>query len=238
MAVKVAALYSGGKDSTFALQESLLKGFEVRCLIILQPARPDSWMFHYPNIAWTRLQAAALRIPAIFWKTSGEKEKELEDLRAALLKAIEKYNIEGVVSGALCSDYQRMRIALVCEELGLKSYTPFWRKDQKKYMQELLKAGIEFIITSITCYGLPLEYLGKVITWKELENLLELAEKYSFNPAFEGGEAETFVIYAPVFSAKIKILEAETVRISEHEGYYIIRAATLEQASTAPAAGD
>src|SRR3989344_5331152 len=117
--MKIAALYSGGKDSTFALQRVMKLGREVVCLVSLKSANPASYMFHVPNIDIVKLQAKALGLPLIFKKTAGIKEEELKDLKAALNEAKKKYAIEGVVSGAVASEYQRYRVEAVCADLGL-----------------------------------------------------------------------------------------------------------------------
>jgi len=229
MSPRVAVLYSGGKDSTYALHIAWLKGFKVTNLVILAPRRSDSWMFHVPNISWATLQARAMGLPYVLQPTSGIKEQELEDLRKALEISIERYNIEGVFAGALLSDYQRMRIAAVCEDLGLRSYTPLWRKDPERYLRELVSMGIRFVITRIAAPGLPKSLLGKIVDEALAERIIELSRRYSFNPSFEGGEAETFVVDAPLFKRRIVIRDHLIREISEYEAELVIRSASLEE---------
>jgi len=223
----VCALYSGGKDSTYALHWAFLKGFNVKCLVTLKPRTAESWMFHYPAVDVTELQAKALGLPQVFEHTEGRRGSELEDLKRALRKAAEKYGIKGVVTGALLSDYQRMNINFIAEELGLKVYSPLWRKDQAAYLRELVEEGFEFILTSITVWGLPPTLLGKVVTMEDVEKIIELADRYGFNPAFEGGEAETLVVYAPLFKSRIKV-EGRRVRLGEYEWRFEVTRAWLE----------
>ncbi|AWR97073.1 diphthine--ammonia ligase [Acidianus sulfidivorans JP7] len=218
--MRVCVLFSGGKDSTFALHWAVFKGFEVLCLITLLPKREDSWMFQYPNVNYTDYQAKVMGYNILKFDTSGEKDKELEDLYNALNYA-KKLGAEGIVSGALLSDYQRLNISLICEKLGLRSYTPLWRKNQEKYLLELIEDGFEFIITSISAYGFPYDLIGKIISKKDAEKIIYYSKKYGFNPAFEGGEAETFVVNAPLFKRKLKV-EGMVKRIGEENWKYII----------------
>ena len=132
--MKVAALISGGKDSALALHQALKRGYDVKYLVTLIPQREDSWMFHYPNVELTDLFAEACGIPLVKAETSGVKEEELEDLR----RLLDKLDIEGVVSGAIASTYQKSRIDRICAELGLKSITPLWRKDEKMLIETLI----------------------------------------------------------------------------------------------------
>ncbi len=224
--MKFCALFSGGKDSTYVLHLAMLKGLEITCLITLKPLREDSWMFHYPSIDFTKLQAKALNLPQIFKVTSGVKGEEIKDLDRAVKEATEKYNVEGIVVGALLSDYQRMNVMMIAEKYGLETYTPLWRKDQKEYIRDVVRHGIKFIITEINAFGLPMKFLGKEITLKDVEEIIRYAEKYKFNPAFEGGEAETLVIDAPMFKKKLRV-KGRILRISEFSGRYVIEKVEL-----------
>ncbi len=223
--MRICSLFSGGKDSTYALHWALLKGFQVVCLLTLQPRREDSWMFHRPGVELTKLQAKALDIPLIYTYTSGVKDRELEDLKHGLKKAVKMYDIEGIVTGALLSDYQRMAISMLCEELGLKTFSPLWRKNQEEYMRALVREGFKFIITSINTFGLSSDFIGKIISHSDVENIIALARKYGFNPAFEGGEAETLVLDAPLFKKSLKI-EGRVRKTGEYS--YIFEITTAE----------
>jgi len=213
-------LYSGGKDSTYALHWAILKGFEISCLITLIPKREDSWMFQYPNVNYTRYQADAMGFELLVFETSGQRDIELQDLKRAFLEA-KKLGAQGIVSGALLSDYQRLNISIIAEEVGLKTYTPIWRKNQEEYMRWLIKEGYKFIITSASAYGFPFNLLGKIINEEDIENIISASKKYGFNPAFEGGEAETFVVFAPLFKRELKV-EGKIKKISEFEWRYEI----------------
>ena len=199
--MKVAALYSGGKDSTYALHWGYLQGLDIECLISVYP-REYSMLFHYPGIEATVYQAKAMNIDILYTNAVNNEEYALYSL---LKEAKEKYNIKGVIAGALLSDYQRMRLAFITEKLGLSLYTPLWRIDQRSYMKEIVKNGIKFIITSVSSYGLSHKYIGRIITLELLNEILVIASKYGLNPAFEGGEAETLVIDAPLFKQKLMI---------------------------------
>jgi len=199
--MKVAALYSGGKDSTYALHWGYLQGLDIECLVSIYP-REYSMLFHYPGIEATVYQAKAMNIDILYTNAVNNEEYALYSL---LKEAKEKYNIKGVIAGALLSDYQRMRLAFITEKLGLSLYTPLWRIDQRSYMKEVVKNGIKFIITSVSSYGLSHKYIGRIVTLELLNEILVVASKYGLNPAFEGGEAETLVIDAPLFKQKLMI---------------------------------
>ncbi len=217
--MRIAALFSGGKDSVFALYKAVQKGHKVVCLITIKSKRTDSYMFHIPNIEFAKLQAEALEIPMVYMDSSGVKEKELEDLKKAMKIAKEKYNIQGLVSGALASKYQADRIKKLCDELVLISITPLWSMDEEQYLSELIKAKFNVIITGIAADGLNKSWLGRKIDNNCIEDLKKLSEKNKIHIAAEGGEYETFVLDCPIFKNKIKIKEFNII------GHYVIKAA-------------
>ncbi len=220
--MRLAALISGGKDSALALHRILEKGMEVKYLVTMIPLRDDSWMFHYPNIHLTDLFAEAAGIPLIKAQTSGEKEKELEDLKNVL----STLNVDGVISGAVASSYQKNRIERICNELGIRSITPIWHEDPIKLMKELISLKFDVIIVGVYAYGFNREWLGRHIDPKTLNDLIELNRRYNISIVGEGGEYETFVLYAPFFKRRIRIIEAETVWRNSN-GYLSIKRAAL-----------
>jgi len=206
--MKIAALISGGKDSVFALDKAILAGHKPTCVVAIKSENPESYMFHVPAIEMVKLQAKAMNLPLIFKTTKGVKEEELKDLKAALKEAKEKYGAEGVVSGALASNYQKSRIERICTELKLASITPLWGIDADKYMDELLASGFKVIITAVAADGLDESWVGKEIDTRRLSKLRKLAKKYRFNMAGEGGEYETLVVDCPLFKEAVERLQA------------------------------
>jgi diphthine-ammonia ligase len=206
--LKVALLFSGGKDSTFALWWTQLQAWDILALVTVSPESQESWMFHYPAIKWTSLQAQAIGISQTVISTKGEKEAELADLTAGLEKLKKALGIDTVISGALASEYQRTRIDNVCEKLGLKSITPLWHKNQLQLIKEQIESGFQIIITACNALGLDEKWLGKKLEASDLPKLAGLRKKYGVNVAFEGGEAETFVLSAPIFKTPLRVVRS------------------------------
>lgn len=223
----LAALFSGGKDSCFAVSEVLRKGHTVRYLVTIFPKNPESYMFHYPNIRFTRLQAEALGIKHITRESRGEKERELKDLELAL-KPI-RGKIDGIVAGGMASRYQADRIGKLCRGLGLKFLAPLWGIEPNRYWRMLLKSGFRVMITGVSCQGLGEEWLGRVIDPKALKELRALSERFRFNLSGEGGEFETLVLDAPILKKRIKILKARKIWDGDSGIYRIERAELAER---------
>jgi ABC transporter with metal-binding/Fe-S-binding domain ATP-binding protein len=219
-------LFSGGKDSTYALYETLKTGHEVSSLLTMLPRRQDSWMFHHPCVELTPLQAEALGLPLTQAKTEGVKELEINDLKKALKNLRDRLRVEAVVSGAIASQYQRSRIDRVCEELGLKSLTPLWHRDPETLLKEMLKAGFEIVFTAVAAQGFTAEWLGRRLDVEVVEDLKRLNRRYGVNLSLEGGEGETLVLDCPLFHKRIHLTRVEKVWHLD-SGYLIVKETIL-----------
>ena len=196
--MKLAVLFSGGKDSTYALYLAKKFNHEIACLIAIDSKNKDSFMFHTP-VNNVQQQANKMNLPLIKVSTAGKKEKELLDLKKAIQTAIKKYKIEGIVTGAVASTYQASRIQKICNELDIYCFNPLWQKNPVELLKELIKNNFRFKIVKVAADGLDQKWIGRILDEKNIQELIELSKKYKFNPAFEGGEAETEVVDCPLF---------------------------------------
>jgi len=234
--VRLGALFSSGKDSTFALWLMQKAGYPFECLITIKSQNPDSYMFHTPAVELTDLQAEAIGLPLITQETAGEEEKELEDLRAALRAAKQRYGIEGVVTGALWSTYQKERIERIAGEEQLRVFSPLWHSNQETELRLVIDM-FEVIFTAVSAYGLDSSWLGRRIATADVDRLVALNEqlaKYGrhaagLNIAGEGGEFESLVLDGPLFNKRLVIKESEIREDGEHTARLVVKKAVLEE---------
>jgi len=205
--MKLAALFSGGKDSTYAAHLAEKGGHEVSIFACMRPARGDSYMFHGVNIHLTPLVAEAQGKPLASAPSSGEKEKEVEELK----RLIELLDVKGVVSGAIASKYQRDRVNQICSELGITHLSPLWGKEPQEILEAEVKSGMEIIMDHVAANGLDKGWLGRRIDMKATAELAKLSERYGINVCGEGGEYESLVVDAPWFMKRLEIKKAEVV---------------------------
>ncbi|UCE36583.1 MAG: TIGR00289 family protein [Thermoplasmata archaeon] len=224
--MNIGALFSGGKDSAYAMFKAQQEGHDVKTLITISSENPESYMFHVPNISLTKLQAEAMEIPIIYKTTKGVKEEELKDLKNAIGEAMESHNIEGVVSGAIYSNYQRERIDIICSDLGIQSLSPLWKMKPKDMLKEMVEYGFKIVISAVAAGGLGPEWLGRKIDHEIIKELSDLHNTCYVCTAGEGGEFETLVLDAPFFKKQIKILDAENIWDGQ-SGQYIVTEAVL-----------
>ncbi|KUO40605.1 MAG: hypothetical protein AVW05_03435 [Hadesarchaea archaeon DG-33] len=220
--MRVAVLCSGGKDSSLALWLAQQRRHEIAHIVAMIPKREDSWMFHFHNIQLIDLFAACASLPLIKTETSGEREQELEDLK----RTLSGLDIEGVVSGAIASNYQKSRIDRICEELNLKSLAPLWGREPIELLSEMLNARFDILITSVAAQGFDESWLGRKIDEECLEDLKRLHAKFKINISAEGGEYESLVLDAPFFKKRIEVVEAERIWRGTN-GYLLIKHAKL-----------
>ncbi len=199
-----ACLFSGGKDSTLALHKAISIGVEIDLLITMVSRSRESYMFHYPNVKHTKLQAEVLGIRQAFADTEGRKEEELADLRNVLIEN----GVKLLVTGATYSRYQGDRIDAIARELGIEHIAPLWHIDPETELAELDR-DFNAIITSVSAEGMDESFLGRRIDRGMISTLRGLHDRYGINMLFEGGEAESFVLDAPLFEKRIEIIKSK-----------------------------
>lgn len=199
--MRVVILSSGGKDSSLATWWAICQGWDVLAIINVQVKSDDSWMFQIPATEISALQATAAGIPHHIIEVSGEAEVEVDELLNGLNAICQ--NVDGLVSGALRSEYQRRRIDFVCEELGIHSFSPLWHQNPTSHMEDLISCGMLMEMVSVSCEGLDEKWLGRKIDEVAFKELQILSVKHRFNVDGEGGEFETIVLAGPHMDGKI-----------------------------------
>ena len=210
--MKLASLFSGGKDSTYAIYVVQKQGHDIACLLSVFPKSDESHLLHHPNMAWTKLQSESMNIPQLLISSDSDNtDEELSKLEILLQKAKEQFDIEGVVHGGIKSNFQKDKFETLCSKLNLIIVAPLWGIESQQYMNDLLDSKFEFIMTVVSSDGLDDSWLGKLISKSDIDILKRLSQKFGFNLNFEGGEAETFVINCPLFTNSIKINKFEKI---------------------------
>ena len=226
--MRLAALYSGGKDSTFSIFKAKQANHDIACLVSIRPRSDDSLLFHYPNVWLTDLLAKAMHIPlASFDIAKTSKEAEVEALEHAIITAKSVYGIEGIVHGAISSNFQNQLFKKICTKNGLTMITPIWNIPLDRYLDELLSENFDIIFVSVSAMGLERCWLGKSFDRSSLNRLSSLSRRFGFNLAFEGGEAETLVLDCPLFEKERININKARVHWDGQRGMFEILEASL-----------
>lgn len=219
--MRLASLFSGGKDSSYATYLMEQQGHSVDYLLAVLPSQEHSWVFHTLNLHLLPLMAKAMGKELLSTESDGSEEGDLESL-ASLIGEVE---VEGIVTGALASDYQWDRINGVCDELDIPVYSPLWRKDQRLLMEDMLTSGLRFVIVGVYAEGLGPEWLGRVLDPEAMSDLEKVAIRYGINISGEGGEYETLVLDSPLHIVPIVVEEYET-RLTRDGGRLLVTRAS------------
>ncbi|HXW03324.1 MAG TPA: diphthine--ammonia ligase [Nitrosarchaeum sp.] len=204
--MKLASLYSGGKDSNYSVFEMKRLGHDIVCLISIIPKISDSLLFHFPNIHLTQTLAQAVDLPIRnFQSRTSALENEISVLENALSMVKDEFGIEGIVHGGISSKFQKRNFEKVCQNLQLSVYSPLWNLDPKNYLHHLIDEKFKITIVGVSALGLGKEWLGITLTHENVGRLESLSTKYGFNLNFEGGEAETLVVDCPIYKKKLVI---------------------------------
>jgi len=226
--LNLGIMWSSGKDSAYAAYLMQKHNYNIKCLLTVKSKNKYSYMFHTPNIDIAELQAKAMEVPIIIEESDGEKEIEIKDMKKLLLKAKEKHKIDGIVTGALFSTYQRERIEKAADEIGLKIFSPLWHKNQEEEMREVIGSGFKVMLSSVAADGLDESWVGRVLDDSDVDKLVKLNKKIGFNVAGEGGEFESLVVDCPLFKKEIVVKKSKIVTEGEYNSFYVIEKAELK----------
>ncbi len=216
------SLFSGGKDSAWALYRALERDAPVARLVTVHPAG-ESFMYHVPATELAELAAESVGIPLVDVRpadfeatarrdeSSGERgDRELEPLEAALGEVADELGgIGGVAAGAVESSYQTDRIQAMCDRLGAELFAPLWREDPRELADAMLEAGFEITVVRVAAQGLDESWLGRRLDAEAFGELERLNDEYGVHILGEGGEFETLVTDGPHMDRPIE-LEYET----------------------------
>ena len=212
------SLFSGGKDSAWALYRALERGAPIERLVTVHPSG-DSYMYHVPATEIAGLAAESIGVPLVDVRPddfdaaadpgegSGERgDRELEPLEAALEDlAAELGGIGGVTAGAVESSYQTDRIRGMCDRLDAELFAPLWGAEPAALAESMLEAGFEITVVRVAAAGLDESWLGRRLDADAFADLERLGEEYGVHLLGEGGEFETLVTDGPHMDRPVRL---------------------------------
>jgi ABC transporter with metal-binding/Fe-S-binding domain ATP-binding protein len=210
-----ASLFSGGKDSSWALYRALQSDRDVSHLVTVHPGE-DSYMYHVPATRLARLAAESIGIPLVeidpddFGAASAtdagaQGDHELAPLESALADLAEEIDLAGVTAGAVESEYQTSRIRGMCDRLGIDLFAPLWGRDPRELAEAMLDAGFDIRVVQVAAAGLDQSWLGRRLDREALADLEALHESHGVHVLGEGGEFETLVVDGPHMDRRLEL---------------------------------
>ena len=198
-------------------------GHEIDNLVSIVPADRASWIFHTPNIGAVPYMAEAMGFPLVSVASDGSEDGDMEALRNAL----SNLDVDGVVVGALWSDYQWDRMNRVLGDLDLVMVAPLWRKSQDMIYDEMVAAGVDAIIVGVFAEGLDRSWLGRHIDVGCKDDLKGLRERYGLSIMGEGGEYESMTLDSPLHRKRL-VAKDFTIECGRYTGTMDVSSIVLE----------
>ena len=212
--MKIAASWSGGKDSAFALCLAKQQGHEVVNILTMMMSEEKS-IFHLIRSALLDAQADAMGVSLIKKQVGNDTyERDFKEV----LSELKALGVEGLVTGDICeiAGHEVGWLNRVCSEMGLQPIRPLWLGDTKQIFLDYINAGFKAMVVRTNLSKLGVEWLGRVLDRQFYDDILQLD---SIDPCGEGGEYHTVVIDGPYFNKRIEIIETQKHKFDDNFGY-------------------
>ena len=191
--MKAAALFSGGKDSLYAVILAEKQGVTVEQLVTLLPTLP--WPSpHAENIEPLKVLAKSMgkRLTIVDFKREGAFSETLKNLK-----------IDALIAGDINVEAHIIGLKDVCNKTGLQLLEPIYGKDTNELFNEIFDLGFKALITGVNPKYLGEEWLGYVICKETATQFL--SKIGSVDPLGENGEFHTLVIECPLYAKPFKV---------------------------------
>lgn len=200
--MKVAASWSGGKESCLAYHKAVAQGHEVALLLTFIL---NDWPSLCHPISIMSLQSEALGIRHLTFKV---REPYMEGYREAIANLAREEGIEGIVTGDIWIDDHRRWMENVCSGLPVIPIMPLWGTSAAQLLSEVVSEGFKAVFTCVKEPWFNEKWLGRQLDRECLEELGYLHRKFGIDLCGESGEYHTMVLDGPTFKEAIGIEES------------------------------
>jgi diphthine-ammonia ligase len=194
--MRAAGLFSGGKDSLYAISLALKQGVVVENLISLVPNLPIPSP-HAENMEALKMLAGSM----------GKKLTIVEFNRERLIETLKRLEVDALVAGDIFVESHLIYLQDVCAEVGLKLLEPIYGRDTSELFHEIFSLGFKALITGVDLNFLGEEWLGFAIS--EETSASFLSKIGDVDPLGENGEFHTLVLECPLYAKSFKVKSME-----------------------------
>jgi len=196
---KAFAAWSGGKDCCQAAYKASREGYEICYLLNMTNREVARSCSHGISARWISLQAAAVGIPMVQPKTSGD---DYEAVFVAALKELRTKGIAYGIFGDIDFEPHREWNEHVCRQADIMPVLPLWQNEQSKVARDFIDEGFETVIITTQADLMGPEWLGRKFDRDFLQDIA--AHNQNITPCGEAGEFHSLVIDGPLFRQRLE----------------------------------
>ncbi len=219
--MKVGIMFSGGKDSTFAIDYCVSRGWSIEWLLSVKPNRTDCFLFHFATVEHTPVLAEQMGFKhRLITCSVADPEQEAELVR----KEVETLpKVDAVVLGGVGLQETQLRsIQTALQPLHIEVFAAHAGQEHDKVMLAMLDQGYRFMITQIASDGLGQKDLGLVLSPDNIQQFFSRSAKFGFHVGGEGGYYDTFTIDGPLFKNKVQVIASHPVMETSCSGHLVV----------------
>jgi diphthine-ammonia ligase len=197
MTMNGVGLFSGGKDSLYAIYLAMKQGVKVEHLISMIPNLPRPSP-HGENMEALKILARSM-----------EKELTIVDfkIKGSFIEALKDLKVDVLVAGDIYVESHLTYLQDVCEKVGLKLLEPIYGRDTSELFHEIFGLGFKALITGVDPKFLSEEWLGLTISEETATGFL--SKIGDVDPLGENGEFHTLVLECPLYTKSFKVKTVE-----------------------------
>lgn len=196
--LKIAASYSGGKDSALALYRAIRQGHQPQAILTTYHSDVDRSWFHGIPKPLLLQQAAAMGL-ALHLVPSGLGDEYGRDFAAALAQLREQ-GVQACVFGDIDIQGHYDWCDGICRQAGVQSIFPLWQESRRALVYEAIDSGFRAVITNVDTTRMDARFLGKTLT----RELVDEIAAGGADICGENGEYHTFVYDGPIFHRPVR----------------------------------
>ncbi len=208
--MKVAVLWTGGKDSTLAYYKITKRNLDVA---LMATFIWDKAPLSHP-LPLIRLQSQALQTPISLERVS---PPYFENYRQAIIELKEDFGVEAVATGdiATVDRFHGNWIDEVCKDTGVEVIKPLWEMNRQRIVEALVRHGFNTIFTSVKKPWFSEKWLGRTIDHETISDLVKINEETGMDICGENGEYHTMTMDGPLYKKAINISKFETEEVND-----------------------
>ena len=198
--IAAAGLFSGGKDSLYAIYLAEREGIKIEHLICLIPSFPVPSP-HAENIEAIKFIAKSMRRKLAIVDLHGGADEFINVLRSL--------NVDILVAGDVCIEEHKSWLEKICDKANVTLLEPLFGRDTTKLFREIFNSGFEAIIIGVDTRYLEEELLGFTLNKETAADFLSRVG-YA-DPLGENGEYHTLVTNCPLYPKSLRTKPAKKV---------------------------